>query len=275
VIATPKREASTVDRVGSVARRDVSILLSYRFALISRLSRFLFLVVMVYFIAQLVHDQRLGQYSGRYFEFAIVGVVLTRFVELGTTYFVDTISDEQKTGTLEMLLATPTPLPTLLTGALVVPLILMIVESAGILAVGSLFLGAGIDPKGAPLALIVLPLALAVFCAMGIASAAFVILTKRGDPFTVFGSAATMILSGAFFPVGLLPAPVRVLAAVFPPFYALRALRAVLIGGAGFAEIGGELAVLCGFAAVLVPAAVWMFGRAIRIARVTGTLGTY
>jgi hypothetical protein len=49
----------------------------------------------------------------------------------------------------------------------------------------------------------------------------------------------------------------------------------VLLTGAGLGDVVGDLVKLAGFAAVLVPAALWMFSRAIRAARVTGTLGNY
>ena len=270
-----EHESSFLERIFAIARRDVLILRTYRFYLVSRALQVLLLAVLLYFLSQIVAQERLPSYTGRYFDYAIVGIVLARIVQFGLSALPQAIADAQKTGTLEMLLATPTSLSTLLAGSLAAPLAVMLVESTATIGISALFFGAHVHASGVLLAFLVLPLTLAVICSAGIFSAAFVVVTKRGDPLTYLGAAATTLLSGAIFPVTLLPGPVEALARAFPPFYALQAFRAALLGGAGVEQIAGELIVLSVFAGVALPASVWLFARCLRVARVTGTLATY
>jgi hypothetical protein len=52
-------------------------------------------------------------------------------------------------------------------------------------------------------------------------------------------------------------------------------MRSALLTGGGLTDIAGDLVVLAAFAAVLVPVSLVCFARAVRIARISGTLGTY
>jgi ABC-2 type transport system permease protein len=207
-------------RVWAIARRDAVIELSYRFVLLSRAVGFAFSVATLYFVAKLVPSDQIPD-SGGYFEFALIGLLLGYATALGLGNFTQTISIEQSTGSLEVLLATPTALPTLLVGALVVPLALTMVEIVGVLFVAVVFLGADLHASGLLTALLALPLVVAVFCSFGVFSAAVVVLTKRGDPFTVMFTRVSTFLAGALFPISVMPGALQVLAKAFPAYYSL------------------------------------------------------
>jgi ABC-type multidrug transport system permease subunit len=65
------------------------------------------------------------------------------------------------------------------------------------------------------------------------------------------------------------------MAKLVPAYYGLQAMRSALLTGGGLTDIAGDLVVLAAFAAVLVPVSLVCFARAVRIARISGTLGTY
>jgi len=223
-----------------------------------------------------VNDRvHLRAYAGHYFEFVVIGTVLVAFVTLGLSTLSQTIADEQRAGTLEMLLSAPTSLPALLAGFLVVPLGLTTVQVAVEVAAAIAIFGAHFPLSGLLLALPVLVLTVATFCAFGIFSASFIVLTKRGDPFAIFVAQASTLLAGALFPVSVLPGPLQGMARAVPAFYGLDAMRAAVLGNAGLGDVAGKLLVLAAFAAALLPLAVLAFSRALRAARVTGTLGNY
>jgi ABC-2 type transport system permease protein len=268
--------ATQLERAAAVARRDLTILASYNVQFVMRLGRLLFAVAGLFFFSQLVRSPaELQPYGGHYFEFVIVGFVLGAFATVGLGAFTRSIADEQQAGTLEMLLAAPTRLATLLAGSLLVPLAMTLLQVVTLMTISVLGFGADFTLSGVLVAIPVLFLTAATFCAFGILSASFIVLTKRGDPFTPFIVQAGTLISGALFPTAVLPDAVAALAKFVPAFYGLDALRQVLLLGAGLGDVADRLAVLTAFAAVLLPLSITAFSRALRIARVTGTLGTY
>lgn len=274
--ALAEGRGSTRARVLAIARRDLTIELSYQFALVVRLGQVLFLCTTLYFISRLVQDPpELAPYGGAYFAYAVIGLVVTTVASLGLGNFSRSINDEQRAGTLELLLATPTSLPTLLAGAFVVPLLLTAVEIVVYLSIGAILFSLRLPATGLLLCLPVIALTVLTFCSFGILSASFIVLTKRGDPFTLLATQATTFLAGAVFPVALLPGPLQLLAKLVPAYHSLEAMRSVLLADAGLVDILDELAILALSSAVLLPLSLAVFSRSLRWARRTGTLGNF
>ena len=274
--ATRSRRSDVLAQGLAVARRDLVIELSYPFNLVLRYAQVLFLCLTLYFIAKLVRQPpELQRYRGDYFGFALIGTSVSTVVGVALGGFGRSVTDEQKAGTLELLLATPIRLATLMAGSVVVPIVLALTQIGIYLLFGWLFFGLDLEPGGLLLMVPVLALGLVVFGTFGVLSAAFVVLTKRGDPFTVLLTQMSTLVAGAIFPVTVLPGAVQALAKVLPAFYVLHGLRETLLLGAGLGDIAGDLAALAGFAVVLMPLSVWVFSRALAAARVTGTLGNY
>ena len=71
----------------------------------------------------------------------------------------------------------------------------------------------------------------------------------------------------------MLPSGLQLVSSVLPATYALRALRRALFEGADVQALGGELATLGLFAAVLLPVSALILGEALRRAARDGTLG--
>lgn len=263
-------------QIMAVTRRDVRIQLTYRFQLLLLIANIPFVLFTYFFLGRLVgRPAELAAYEGGYFEFALVGFVVTSFATVALSAFSQTISSEQRSGTLEILLAGPgTRLVPLLFGALVVPLGVAAVSGLLLFLVGFAIADAPLHIGGVLLSAPLLLLTVVTFCAFGIASAAFIVLTKRGDPISALMLEATNLLSGAVFPVLLLPGPVRAAARLFPAFYGFEGMREVLLAPGGLRQIAPELAALALSGAVLLPLSILGFSRAVEVGRVTGTLAS-
>jgi len=61
----------------------------------------------------------------------------------------------------------------------------------------------------------------------------------------------SLMISGVFWPLETTPATILPLSCISPLTYANAGLRKVMLAGGGFGEIGFELVVLAGFAAVM------------------------
>jgi ABC-2 type transport system permease protein len=275
VSAPPARRSSRLARIGAIARRDLAIELSYRLQFIMRLFGTLMLSLTLFYGSKLVQNPaQLRQYGDNYFAFVLVGMVVTSFVSLGIGAFSRNVSEQQRGGTLEVLLAAPTDLWVLMAGSFVVPLGLTLMQMVVFVLAGAVG-GVHIHALGTLLAVVMLVLLVIAFAAFGIFSAGLIILVQRGDPITLLISQGTTFLAGTVFPVALLPLPARVLAHAVPAYYALDGMRRTMLAGAGLSTAGGDLLALVIFAAVLVPASLAFLSWAVQVARRAGTLGTY
>ncbi len=274
--APAPRERSTVfAQILAIAKRDLAVELSYQFALMARAFSIVASVATYYFISKIVDPKQVHGYTGRYFEFVLIGLLLGAISSVGLSAFTETIRSEQSSGTLEAVLATPTALPTLFLGSLIVPLGIALVEIVFVFGVAIVALGADFQAGGMLTAALAMPPTLALFAAIGAISAAFIVLSKRGDPFTPVITQTTNFLAGALFPIAVLPGVLQGVAHLLPPFYALQVLRAGLINGQPVSDVAGDYLALVAFSVVLLPLSLFALKKALRAARVTGTLGSY
>lgn len=266
--------STTAYRIGALARRDAKVELSYHFQLMLRIIAVMFSVLTFFFLSRLVGSpEPLERYEGGYFSFVLIGLVFTGLAYTCISSFGNSISQSQTDGTFEILLATTAPLGTLMAGTLVVPFGLALFNAALHLGLGWLLAGIEFPLARLITALPVLLLTLGTFCAIGLLSAALIVLTKRGDPLSGLTLQASNLVAGALFPVSLLPEPLQVVARFVPAYYGLNGMREILLADGGFSDVTTELSVLAAFNVVLLPASLWVLRRAIRTARVTGTLG--
>lgn len=267
---------SGVHRLRAVVRRDLIIEFSYHLRLIVRFAMLLASLFFVFYVSDFVGvPAGLEGYQGTYFDFVVVGLALTMYLGLGVGGFVARVDQEQASGTFEVLLAGPTRVSTILLSGLVVPFMLTTVELVILLAFGLGVIGSGIGWGALAIAAPLLIVSVLSFSALGIMSAALVVLAKRGDVLSVPLYQATLAFSGVLFPVEVLPAGLRLVPYAFPSFYGLRGLRDALLGGAGFVDVADDLAIVSAFCVVLLPLSLWLFGRAIAAAKRAGVLGNY
>lgn len=263
-------------RIGAIFRKDLITLTSYRVHLLMRFVQVWYVAISFYFVGEFVGDpDAISEFEGGYFEFVLIGSVVASFVSIGLGSFAGTIGEEQDQGTLESILTTPTPMWVLVVASHSIPLIFLTIETVIVLAVALSFFGSGVSIYGLFAATPVLLLTAASFAPLGILSAAFIILVKRGDPFSGPVQQVAMLLSGAMFPISVLPGWLQAFADVIPATYGVRATRRLTQQNDGLLEVWPEVGVLVGFTAIALPIALWAFRRAVLVARKAGTLGTY
>ena len=266
--------ATALHRIAALARRDLRREVSYHFQLALQGVGILFAVLSYFFLGKLVGSQsEVASFEGGYFAFALLGIVVMLYGDAAARSIGSGIAGAQGDDTLEVLLATPTPLSTLVTGMFVVPLMFVTVQAALYLVIGALLGSFVVTPSEIATALPVLLLLIGSFCAVGVFGAAVIVLTKRGDPFSAFALHITQLLAGVLFPVALLPEPLQWVSRLIPAFYGLRALRGIILGDAGLSSVGGDMLILLAFNVILLPLSLLAFSRAIRFARISGTLG--
>ncbi len=263
-------------RIVAVLRRDWLVFRSYQAKLALDVVNIWYFAVSFYFIGRFVgRPDAIADLEGGYFEFVLLGSVVTTFASVGTATFSRLMEAEHDTGTLEAVLVTPAPLWTVFLGGFLLPAAMALTQTLAVVVIGLGLFGSGLDLAALAAGVPFVVLTTLAFCGLGILGAAFIVVAKRGNPFTGPVNQLTLLLSGALYPVSVLPDGIEPLSRLVPAYYAIRSLRSMVLGGTGPGDHLGDLAVLAAFALVSLPASLLVLRRALDTARSAGTLGSY
>jgi ABC-2 type transport system permease protein len=201
-----------------------------------------------------------------------VGIVVTMVVTAAAAGLARGIREEQLTGTLELLAAQPIRSAELFAGLGALPFLLAGVRALIYLAMAALFLD--LDTSEASwVGLGAMLLAIgAAMSALGMVAGSVVLVVKRGEIALAALITGMALVSGAFFPIEVLPSWLQPLGDVVPTRYAYEGLRAALFRGSGWED---DVLVLIAFASVCVPAGVWLGVRALEFTKRRGSLSQY
>jgi ABC-2 type transport system permease protein len=261
-----------VTQLLALARRDLLVTASYRTALVFDLGWGSVELFLYYFISRVVGlspSASLGA-APSYFAFALAGILMSLIVSSAASEIASRLREEQLTGTLELLVAQPVRGVTLAVGTAGFPLVYAVTRVGLylLIAVGALGLSTGrTDWAGVVVLLLVAGLA---FLGLGIAAAAVTLVFKRASIVDAAIFAMTFV-SGALFPLSVLPSWLRPIGDVMPTRPAFDGLRRALYGGSW----GRDAVVLGGIAAVALPIATRLFDAALVHAKRRGTLAQY
>jgi ABC-2 type transport system permease protein len=255
--------------------RDLRIASTYRSPLVLELIEALFGAAMFYFVARFVDSPQLRESLPRgtsYFAYSLVGFVFFDYLHVALGAFDRSLEEARDTGTLEPLLISQVSLPVILLGSAVYPFVVTTLRIAVYLGWGAILFGFPLHAANWFSVLVVLAGSLLAFSGLGIFSSAFLVLFKRGNPSRWFFLGVSSVVGGMLFPISILPDWLKVVARLNPVTYALDAMRAALLDGAGLFAIAYPLVILFLFAAVLLPLSMLAFSWAVRRTKTTGTL---
>jgi ABC-2 type transport system permease protein len=95
---------------------------------------------------------------------------------------------------------------------------------------------------------------------------------ERGAQMTFVIQSCLLVVSGVYYSVDVLPGWMQVLSRISPATYILDGVRRGLLDGATVADVWPDIWPLALMGAALIPAGLWLFGRAERYAKRTGKL---
>jgi ABC-2 type transport system permease protein len=218
---------------------------------------------------------QLEAYGGDYFSFVLIGLAFSGYMGLSLSSFAQSIREGQTMGTLEIMLLSPTRLSAILLSSSLWSYTLTTLRVLVYLLLGALVFGFSLSQANFLTALVVLALSMTSFGGIGILSAAFVLLLKRGDPVAwLFGGISTL-LAGVYYPISVLPDWLEPFSRLLPLTYALDAMRLAMLKGSSLYDIRFDILVLLGFTAFLTPLAFLAFRQALKRAKMEGSLIQY
>jgi ABC-2 type transport system permease protein len=256
-------------------RRDLAVARSYRAAFLIEIFQALFGSAGFYFLSRFVQSPTLERSlppGTTYFSFALVGIAFFDYLSVGLSTFDASLQEARQNGTLENLLVTQTSLPVILAGSSLYPFVLMSLRTAIYIGWGAVLFGFPLQGANWLGALLVLGASVLAFSGLGILSASYLLIFKRGNPVNWAILGLSTVVGGMMYPISVLPAWLQYVARLIPVTYSLEGMRAAILGHASTGELLPPIAVLLLFAALLLPASFAIFSWALRRTKITGTL---
>jgi ABC-2 type transport system permease protein len=196
-----------------------------------------------------------------YRNYMIPGILVQLVTVVGTLLTAMNIVREKEIGTLEQLSVTPLTRGVFITGKLLPLWVIAIVELTMGLVIARLLFHV---PMRGSLVVLYFGAMLYLVAALGIGLfISTIVETQQQAMFvTFFVIMIYLLMSGLFTPVRSMPEWAQWIAAFNPVKHIIMLMRAVMIRGAGFADVARELWILAGFSTAFLALAVRSHGRA-------------
>jgi len=230
---------------------------------------------MVYSVAGALAVTLIGrdQNSARLILSLMIGATFWNYLSVVFSIIAEQISWERWEGTLEYTMMAPVRRVSQLLGSTVFAIMWGFIHTTVVLTVLVLFFGIDLSHADFVSALVLMLVGSLSIIGIGMMAATLpLIWVERGDQMVFVIQSLLLLISGVYYSVTILPAPMQVVAAFSPATYILDGVRQALIDGAPVTAMGGHLLPLAVMAVVFIPLGVFVFGWAERYAKRTGKL---
>jgi ABC-2 type transport system permease protein len=230
---------------------------------------------MVYSVAGALAVTLIGrdQNSARLILSLMIGATFWNYLSVVFSIIAEQISWERWEGTLEYTMMAPVRRVSQLLGSTVFAILWGFIHTTVVLTVLVLFFGIDLSHADFVTALVLMLVGSLSIIGIGMMAATLpLIWVERGDQMVFVIQSLLLLISGVYYSVTILPAPMQVVAAFSPATYILDGVRQALIDGAPVTSMGGHLLPLAVMAVIFIPLGVWVFGWAERYAKRTGKL---
>jgi ABC-2 type transport system permease protein len=269
-------QASGWSRVGAIFRRDAIVALSYPGNFTLSWLAIVIEVVIAWYISRLIPASSKFSPTGvevSYFQFIAVNAAFVLFQTAALNSFAESIRDAQLTGTLEIVLSTPTRLNTLVLSSAVWSMTYTFLQTTVYLSIAMAF-GLDLHHVNVLTAAIFLILTVASVSPLGVLAAAMAMVIKKTGPVEFLSNASASVFGGVYLPLASMPLALQWIGWLLPITHALNGFRAAA-AGVPIERVGADAIWLLVASAILMPLSLWIFGRAVNKARVDGTLSMY
>lgn len=274
-MSNSRQFALTLRKLALLFRRDLAVARSYRAAFVIEIFQALFGSASFYFLSRFVASPGLEKSlppGTSYFSFALVGIAFFDYLSVALSTFDGSLQEARQNGTLENLLVTQTSLPVILAGSSLYPFALMSLRTAIYIGWGAVLFGFPLQGANWLGAILVLGASVLAFSGLGILSASYLLIFKRGNPVNWAILGLSSVVGGMMYPISVLPRWLQYLGWLTPVTYSLEGMRAAILGHASTRELLPSIAGLLLFAAILLPISFAIFLWALKRTKITGTL---
>ncbi|MFH1459654.1 MAG: ABC transporter permease [Candidatus Omnitrophota bacterium] len=267
-----------IRKIIAIIKKDFLIETSYRLAFILNIFSICTSLLIYYFIDKLFGSKlspHLQEFGVNYFSYVLLGLAFFSYIGVGISSFSHKIRSEQMQGTLESLLLTPTKTNILILSMGLWNLVFATFNVVIYFGLGVLLFKIDFSKINILTSCLILILSILSLSSLGIISAAFTIIFKRGNPIAWVINTLEGLIAGVYFPITVMPAFLQFIARCFPITHAIRAMQLAVYQGYALSQLKKELLFLLIFSLILVPLSLKIFNAALNHARKNGTLGQY
>src|SRR2546423_6235867 len=244
-----RRLALLLRRVRAFVVRDFRLALSYRFQFFLQMLQVLLMLTVFFFISKIFEGGTIREFTQWQNPLAawIIGLSGMSYFMTGFSSLANSIRQEQAQGTLEGVLMTPVSVQTFVLASSAYDFVQVTLISSLYFLFGWVFFGVRFHGNFL-LALLFLILMTLTLASIGILSASFAMVFKRGDPFGVLLGITTTLFSGVLFPPQLIKqyagSGVASISRALPSTYGLDGIRRGLLEGQSFNHVREPLGIL-------------------------------
>lgn len=259
-------------------KKDFLIESSYKLSFIFSIFSVLISILSYFFIDKLFGHRivsHLEEFGVNYFSYVLLSMAFFSYIGIGLGSFAGRIRSEQIQGTLEAVLLTPTKISTILFSMALWNLLFATLNMAIYITAGIYLFKISFANINILSTFVILLLTILSFSGLGILSASFIMIFKRGNPLGWVISSVQGLIGGVYFPVTVMPAWLQFLAKFFPITYAIRAIELAVYRGYAVSQLTKEIGFLLLFSILLLPLSLFSFKYALKKARQQGSLIQY
>lgn len=263
-------------KAGAIFLRDAKLAVSYEASFVVQWVGIFVGIMINYFVASLVQPSEKFGFAGQvgtYFNYLAVNLAFVRFQSTSLQSFAQVIREGQMQGTLEVVLSTPTGLSLIVLSGGLWAMTLTFAQTLVYLGLSIPF-GLDLHKTNVLAAAVFLFLTVATLSPLGVMSAAITMVLKQTGPFDFVMTSLAYLFGGVYLPVAVLPHAAQFVAWILPITHALNGLRGA-VAGATVRQLLPDALWLGVVTALLLPISLYLFDRAVRVAKIDGTLGQY
>lgn len=239
----------------------------------------IFIGILSYFFIDKLFGQKmvphLAEFGVNYFAYILLSMAFYGYIGVGLGSFTNQIRNEQLLGTLEATLLTPTKVSTILFSMALWNLILASLDVMVYILLGVFLFKLDFSNINILSSLVILFLTVISFSGLGILSACFIMVFKKGNPIGWLVNGIEGLISGVYFPVAILPGWLQILAMFFPITYAIRAIELAVWQGYAVNQLYREILALIFFSVFLLPLSLILFRYSLKKALQEGSLSHF
>ena len=265
-------------QIFSLLKKDLLIEASYKLAFFFNIFSVLTSVLTYFFIDKLFGARITGPlepFGINYFSYVLLSMAFFSYIGVGIGSFSARIRHEQLQGTLEALLLSPVKISTLLFSMSLWNLIFATFNVCVYIGLGIFLFKIDFSQINILSTVTILILTVVSFSCLGIFSASFILVFKRGNPVGWVINNLEGLLGGVYFPVAVMPAELQFIAQFLPITYAIRGIELAVYQGYSLGQLKNECLFLFMFSIILIPLSLSSFKYALKKARRQGSLTQY
>jgi ABC-type multidrug transport system permease subunit len=256
--------------VGALVWRDIQLELTSRIPFLFEVLGALGALTLYFFIGQFTRPLSEVAAVG-FFAYAVGGLAMLR-MQAALTRTILAMDRDQATGTLELALLSPAPVTLVAIGSSLYEIARGVIFAGFMIVTARFVFGAGLTlgPRAWPGLACGLIGGAGFFLILSVLAAAVLVAFKQGVAFALLLGIGLPVLSGAFFPIRVLPGALEAIANVLPLTSAVTLIRDGIVSATFSAGLAVTMALSL---VVLAPIAAYVFRLSVDRARRLGTLG--